>query len=90
MNGILLSALMCANADANVSSSMSNAVRVKGMACFQTQSRLRRVHGHRHVYCSGQDAQTKSEANGGGELEIGERWEEPKSRSEEMLASCLA
>lgn len=62
---------MCTNADANVSSSMSHALaRVRDGVFPNPVQVVTRAPGHRHVYCSGQDAQTKDGTSGGGELEM--------------------
>lgn len=65
---------MCANADANASSSMSHAVaRVRdGMLSSHVQVSTR-APGQRHVYCSGEDTQTKDGVSIGGELEMDDR-----------------
>lgn len=63
---------LCINADANVSSSMSQAVtRMRDGVLSNPVQVATRAPGQRRVYCSGQDAQKKDGASGGGKLKMG-------------------
>lgn len=71
MEYCVLHLFMCANVDANVSFSMSHVLAcVRGWLSNPVQVATHAA-GHRHVYCSGQDAQIKDGVSGGGgEVEV--------------------
>lgn len=62
---------ICVNVDANVSSSVSQTVTRMGDGVLSNPVQVvTHAPGQRRVCCSGQDAQKKDGASGGGELEM--------------------